>query len=120
MNALRAHKGIVISKKEAWTDYIINVKHYDRGFTGQLCTWLANVMTTGEVILCGMDSYSSEKKYFHNQVFNKGNKVPVENYLRQWRLAVDAPDHIQSLPNPERVSVMSGPLQEIFKKYEEG
>ena len=115
--ALDNHRGIVISKLEEYTDFIINVRHFDRGFTGMLCTWIAQYISTGETILCGMDSYSGEKKYFHNQVFN--HNVDPNNLLRQWKVAIEAPPHIEGLPEPNRVSVISGPLQQIFKPYEE-
>lgn len=116
--ALVNHKGIVISKLEVYTDYVINVRNYDRGFTGMLSVWIANYITTGEVIICGMDAYSQKEKYFHNQAFS--HNVCSPSLIRQWKVAIEAPPHIEKLPNPERVSVMSGPLQQIFKPYEEG
>jgi hypothetical protein len=114
--AIAAHRGEIISKLEPYTDYQINVKIYDRGFTGMFCLGLASYMTSAEVILCGMDCYSGDTPYFHDQVFNKG--APLSAYLASWQLAWGKVKHIQGCENPERISAPSGPLTRIFKKYE--
>ena len=87
--------------------------YWDGGFSAALATWFALWRGYENVILCGMDCYQGEKKYFYDRDFyHPSFDYPLENHLRAWRLVY------KHCPNPERVKAMSGPLVDVFGKFE--
>ncbi len=86
------------------------------GFTSSNTgAWLALWMGCNPVILCGMDLYQGEKKYFHPcpkkdvPAFN----LNLADHLRPW-----IEEARGSCPNIDRLKAMSGPLVDVFGKYE--
>ena len=118
--AIFDHRGILISTMERWTEYILNVPKFDRGFTGTLACWLACYMTDKEVILCGMDAYSSEQPYFHQTSSLRSWEHYKKRHFEMWSLAWGKVPHITGCPNPERIKVVSGPLIDVFSEYNTG
>ena len=102
----------IISHKLGQSDYDIDIPTFRRGFSGHLAVWLGCYITDSDVIICGMDCYSDEKQYFHDQRSTGVEGFPLENHLKEWGRAW------KEIEKPERVAVMSGPLQDIFKPYE--
>ena len=115
---LNPEGAVVISIHEKYTDYSLNVRRWDRGYTGHLCCWLGCYLTDVDVILCGMDLYSDKKHYFGKDAGSTGGNRTWDIYERQWSLAWGKDPKDKGCPNPERISAVSGPLTKIFKKYE--
>lgn len=112
--ALESFRGVVISPFANSGVKLKKGEYWDGGFSSTLATWFACWMDFDNVILCGMDCYQGEVKYchprdgFYHPVFD----APLENHLRAWRLA------FKNCPHPERIKAMSGPLVDVFGKYE--
>lgn len=105
----------VVSPREEESDIKLpKGEFWDGGFSSTLATWFALWQEFDAVILCGMDCYQGEQKYFYERsgFYHPVFDYPVENHLRAWRLAFD------HCPHPERIRAMSGPLIEVFGKYE--
>lgn len=103
-----------ISQLENWSDYILDVPFWDGGFSSSLATWLACYMGGDPVLLCGMDCYQGEEKYFYDTggpLTHPCYSYPLENNLKAWRPALD------SCTNPDVIKAVSGPLAEIFGGY---
>lgn len=113
-NGLNGYDGTVVSPFATSHVTLPKGQFWDGGFSSTLATWFALWSGYEPVILCGMDCYQGEQKYFyeregfHHPVFD----APLENHLRAWRFA------LKRCPNPQHIRAMSGPLVEIFGKYE--
>ena len=111
---LSEYEGTVVSPFATSHVTLPKGQFWDGGFSSTLATWFALWSGYEPVILCGMDCYQGEQKYFyeregfHHPVFD----APLENHLRAWRFA------LKRCPNPQHIRAMSGPLVEIFGKYE--
>ncbi len=117
---LRPEGAKVISTKEKYTDYNIDVYKWDRGYTGHLSLWLSQWITTPgtPTIICGMDCYTGKEHYFDNEnAGSYGGNRTLDIYLRQWQLALGEDPKDKGLPRPEDVYVVSGVLTKIFKKW---
>jgi hypothetical protein len=88
-------------------------QYWDGGFSSALATWFALWQGYEPVILCGMDCYQGEEKYFYKRDFyHPVFDAPLADHVRAWRVA------LKKCPNPERIKAMSGPLVEVFGQYE--
>jgi len=106
----------IISTNVIYSDYQINVRKWDRGYSGHLATWLGTYVTSGPVIICGMDCYTGKEHYFDNEnAGSYGGNRTLDIYLRQWTLAKGSPKD-KGL-DYKRVYAVSGPLTKIFKKW---
>lgn len=112
--AIDAFYGPKISIIENDSDYIFDVDFWNGGFSSTVATWLACYMGGDPVLLCGMDCYQGDEKYF----FDYSEKMehpcwhyPLENNLKAWRPA------LSKCPGPEKIKAISGPLVEIFGEY---
>lgn len=98
-----------------WTDYKMDIAHWMNGWSSGLATWLACHITTGPVILLGMDCYQGEKKFFHDDndtaPIQPTHLMSLKTYLDAWSGAHE------NCPDPSRIMVCSGPLKEIFNHY---
>ena len=83
-------------------------------FSSSLATWYALWIGYNPVILCGMDLYQGRVKYCHPRpgVDHVAWHAPLEGHLRFWRQAFD------KCPHPERIRAMSGPLVNMFGRYQ--
>lgn len=91
------------------------VDWWDANQSSCLATWYACWMGFSPVILCGMDCYQGDVKYCHPVKYNPALPIfntPLNYHLDLWRGAFEA------CPHPERIRAMSGPLVEVFGKYE--
>jgi hypothetical protein len=82
-------------------------------YSSNLAAWLGLWMSCNPVILCGMDCYQGEKKYFYETsrdapVFH----YPLEMHVRPWIEEAAA-----MCPRATRLRAMSGPLVEVFGAY---
>jgi hypothetical protein len=112
---LEVFKGRRINPKPEMSDVILpKGEMWDGGFSSTLATWFALWMGFSTVILCGMDLYQGEKKYFYERTgfYHPVFDAPIENHLRAWGLA------FRHCPRPERIKAMSGPLVDVFGAWD--
>jgi len=83
-------------------------------FSSSLATWFALWCDYQPVILCGMDCYQGKVKHCHPRpgVDYIAWHAPLVLHLRFWRQA------FERCPHPERIRAMSGPLVQLFGRYE--
>jgi len=112
---------IRISRHHDTTNYIVaNVRFWNASYSGLFACWVACYLGGDPVVLCGIDCYRDHKLYCHNpnefEFKNaSGNAMkPLHNQLNNWRSA------FSKCPNPERIHAVSGPLLDVFPKYERG
>ena len=98
-----------------WSSHVtIDAPMWTGHYSSCTATWLALYMGCNPVILCGMDLYQGKQKYFYKT--DKDSPVfhmPLDHHLRPWVEEARA-----RLPHPERVRAASGPLVDVFGKYE--
>jgi hypothetical protein len=114
MHAVKTVGALKCSPDQKTTDVIFDVEVWTGSYSSNTATWLALYMGCNPVILCGMDLYQGVKKYCHE--FAKPSFIhdyPLEHHLRPWVEEARA-----SCPHPERIKAMSGPLVDVFGKYE--
>jgi hypothetical protein len=110
--ALKDYGGLKISPKLQYSDIELDVPWWDGGFSSSLAVWLASWFRCTQVLLCGMDCYQGERKYFYERAFSHPVfDAPIENHLRAWRPA------LTECLNPDRIRAVSGPLVELFGKF---
>jgi len=111
--AVFEHRTIHVSP-EPTSDVEFDVENVWTGFfSSNTATWFGLWLGCDPVILCGMDCYQGAVKHcppstYHSPMFD----YPLDFYTRPW-----AEDCRNSVPNPERIRVMSGPLTSIFPPY---
>jgi hypothetical protein len=81
-------------------------------YSSNTAAWFALWMGCDPVILCGMDCYQGDKKYFHEYEDKPNYHYPLEHHIAPW-----VEDAKNMLPNWQRVKAMSGPLVGIFGQY---
>lgn len=94
---------LIISNHYHIASYVIKHLPNKKPFTGMIAAWIACMMTSGPVILCGMDCYKDDKRF------------PYDKHLELWKSFFDNNSDIK---NPHRIYAMSGPLINIFGKWE--
>lgn len=115
--AVDEHTTIHVSPApEPSSDVLFDVDNVWTGFfSSNTATWLALFMGCDPVILCGMDLYQGEQKHcppstYTSTLFDKD----LDFYMRPW-----VEDCRNSVPHPERIRAMSGPLVNVFGAYTE-
>lgn len=112
---LKTFTGMVVSPL-ADSHVVLPRGWWDENQSSALATWFALWSDYNPVILCGMDCYQGPVKYCHprpgfdHPVF----RVPLKFHLARWANA------FKKCPHPERIKAMSGPLVELFGRYEPG
>jgi len=82
-------------------------------FSSNTAAWFALFMGCNPVILCGMDCYQGEQKHCLPSTYDSPMfHMESEFYTRPW-----VEDCRHSVPHPERLRVMSGPLVPVFGAY---
>lgn len=100
-----------------YTDYYCVNENpwHEASDTGRFATWLACYITSGDVILCGMNlRLQGEKNHFYDSdddISHWGGS-PIEVKLAQWK------EVFTRCYRPERVKAMSGILVNTFGEYE--
>lgn len=110
--AVREHKSIHVSPEPS-SDVDFDVDVWTGHFSSNTATWFALWLGCDPVILCGMDCYQGPVKHcppstYHSPVFDYG----LDHYLRPW-----TEEGVKVL-DVKRVKAMSGPLVNVFGKYE--
>jgi hypothetical protein len=112
--AVKEHRAVHVSP-EPTSDIEFDVPNIWTGFfSSNTASWFALWMGCEPVILCGMDCYQGAVKHcppseYHSPMFD----MPLDFYTRPW-----VEDCKNSVPHPERLRVMSGPLVPIFGAYQ--
>jgi hypothetical protein len=112
--AVRDFQGIKVSPGPT-SDILFDVPVWTGFYSSQTAAWLGLWMGCDPVILCGMDCYQGERKYFHPYEDKPHFHYPLQHHLQSWE-----EDARNLLPNWRRVKVMSGPLITLFGPYLEG
>jgi hypothetical protein len=80
----------------------------DFGLSGGTAAWIADYLGAERIIICGCDSYTESRRYWHSQ---PGDRPPQlgENAIDVWQTVR------RYMARPEIVCAASGPLTEVFK-----
>ncbi len=96
------------------SDVQFDVKVWTGFYTSNTATWFALWLGCNPVILCGMDLYKGPVKYLHPMDRDEEAwHYPLDFHLRPW-----VEDCRNSVPHPERLRAMSGPLVQVFGAYQ--
>jgi hypothetical protein len=110
--AIENNGQVVKVSNEPSSDIIFDVPVWIGFYSSNTAAWFALWMGCDPVILCGMDLYQGEKKYFHTYIDQPHFHYPLEHHINPW-----VEDAKNLLPGWERMKVMSGPLVGIFGQY---
>jgi len=108
------YKGRRLSTVSGHSDFELPENYYRGGYTSKFATWAACYMGGDPVLLCGMDCDRSKGRYFYdNRPLDLGKKRnKAEYWTRNWGFI-----HTKSC-RPHVVRAVSGPLTEVFGRYE--
>ena len=109
-----AHRAVLVSP-EPTSDIEFDVDVWTGFYSSNTATWFALWLGCDPVLLCGMDLYQGEQKYFHEY----NHDVPcfhysLEHHLRPWQ-----EEGRFRLPPVGRVRAMSGPLGNVFSYFDD-
>jgi hypothetical protein len=108
---LRARGGVLVSRQPE-SDVDLGGPDWWQGrFSGQLACWLACWMGCNPVLLCGADCYQNPIPPDEDPR-NLAYQKPLAEHLAGWKEA------FIKCPHPERIRAISGPLVEIFGKFQ--
>ena len=106
-------KAIVKVSPDPSSDILFDVPVWTGFYSSNTAAWFALWMGCDPVILCGMDCYQGQQKYFHSYSLEvPSHHYPLTDHLRPW---IEDGHHL--LPHPHRLKVMSGPLVSVFGQY---
>lgn len=114
MQVLQSTSAVRVSEHRDFSDVEMDVHPWSYCYSSTMAAWLACWMGCNPVLLCGMDCYQGKQVYFHP---HEGH-VPAMNFGLDFHLRPWKEEGIYKLPHVERVKAMSGPLVEVFGKYE--
>lgn len=97
---------------EPSSDILFDVDVWTGFYSSNTAAWFALWMGCDPVILCGMDMYQGDRKYFHEY----SHDVPsfhysLDHHLRPWV------EDGKNLSGAKRLRAMSGPLVSVFGAY---
>jgi hypothetical protein len=101
---------VVKVSPEYGSDVEMDVPYWRGNNSATTAAWLGLYMGCKPVYLCGMDLYTNEVKYCHDNF--TPDQVPTMNtadLMRPWLEECRA-----SVPHPERLVAVSGPLTQLF------
>ncbi len=110
--AVRTFKEIKVSP-EPTSDVKVDMEVWTGFYSSNFATWFALWMGCDPVILCGMDCYQGEKKYFHEYEDKPHLHYPLDHHMSPW-----VEEAKNKLPNWQCVKAMSGPLVSVFGAFE--
>lgn len=111
-SAVRGRRATLVSPDRS-SDIQFDMDVWTGFYSSNTAAWFALWLGCDPVILCGMDCYQGDQKYCH----------PVERDVEQWHypLAFHIRPWVEdcrgSVPHPERLRAMSGPLVPLFGAY---
>jgi hypothetical protein len=113
LEAVQSHSVLRVSS-DPTSDITFDVPVWTGFYSSNTAAWFALWMGCDPVILCGMDLYQGEKKYFHEYTIDTPSfYYALADHLRPW-----IEDGRNLLPHPDRLKAMSGPLVNVFGQYE--
>lgn len=113
LDAVQNAKAIRVSP-DPTSDVIFDVDVWTGFYSSNTAAWFALWMGCNPVILCGMDLYQGNVKYFHPYNHDVPTfHYPLDHHLRPW-----VEDARNMCPHSERLVAMSGPLVNIFGQYD--
>lgn len=96
------------------SDVYFDVDVWTGFYSSHTATWIALYMGCDPVLLCGMDCYQGEVKHCHpGEPKSHTHDLPLDHHVRPWR-----EDGLNLFPQVDRVKALSGPLVNVFGKYE--
>lgn len=116
VQAVKEHRTIHVSPDPS-SDIEFDVPEVWTGFySSNTAAWFGLWLGCDPVILCGMDCYQGEVKHVAPSTYDSPMfHYPLDFYTRPW-----VEDCRRSVPHPERLRVMSGPLADVFERYAAG
>lgn len=102
-----------VNPSDESSDVVFDVEAWVGFYSSNLAAWMALWMGCNPVILCGMDCYQGDAKYFHEYQDQPQFHYPLAHHINPW-----IEDARNSCPHPERLRAMSGPLVGVFGAYE--
>ncbi len=106
--------GVIRVSPEPTSDIVFDVDVWTGFYSSNTAAWFALWLGCNPVILCGMDCYQGERKYFHPYDHSAPSfDYPLEFHLRPW-----IEEGRARLPGWQRVKAASGPLVGVFGAYE--
>lgn len=108
------HEKVVKVSPEFGSDVEMDVPYWRGNNSATTAAWLGLWMGCNPVYLCGMDLYTREKKYCHDDY--KPEQVPTMNTQDLMRPWVEECRNL--CPHPERLVAISGPLRSLFFLHE--
>lgn len=114
LEAVRTTKALKVSPHSS-SDVAFDVPVWTGHYSSNTAAWLGLWLGCNPVILCGMDCYQGDQKYFYPVDEDKPLfHYPLEHHLRPWI------EEARNLcPRPGRLRAMSGPLVEVFGGYQD-
>jgi hypothetical protein len=109
------HARVTRVSPDPTSDVLFDVDVWTGFYSSQTAAWFAMWMGCDPIILCGIDCYQGDKKYFHEYVDGPHLHYESDHYIRPWVEEARA-----RLPHPKRVRAMSGPLINLFGQYQAG
>lgn len=107
-------KDVTLVSPDPTSDIKFDTDVWTGFYSSNTAAWFALWMGCDPVILCGMDCYQGDNKYFHDYSHDVPSfHYPLDDHLRPW-----IEDGHRRLPHVERLRVMSGPLARVFPLYE--
>ncbi len=113
LQAALEDKGVIRVSPEPTSHIEFDVDVWTGFYSSNTATWFAIWLGCDPVILCGMDCYQGEQKYFHEYEDGPHLHQEQDHYIRPWIEEARA-----RLLHPERVRAMSGPLVKVFGQYD--
>jgi len=110
--AVQKHEQILVSPGPL-SDIEFDVPVWTGFYSSNAAAWFALWLGCNPVILCGMDCYQGEKKYFHEYEDMPHFHYPLEHHITPW-----VEDAKNMLPEWKRIKAMSGPLVTVFGAYQ--
>lgn len=105
---------IVRVSPEPSSNVFFDVPVWTGFYSSNTAAWFALWMGCDPVILCGMDCYQGEAKYFHPTSRDEPTfHYPLDHHIRPW-----VEEGRMLLPHVKRLKAMSGPLVNVFGAYE--
>jgi hypothetical protein len=113
-NIVKARKAIRVSP-EPTSDIEFDMDVWTGFYSSNTAAWFALWLGCNPVILCGMDLYQGNVKYFHPYQHD----VPCHHYSLSHHLRPWIEDARAKLPHVENLRAMSGPLVDVFGAYKD-
>lgn len=105
--------GVKISPHQEFTDYRL-CDYPALGNSGMAAVWVAHQMGCCPIVICGVDCYSQGTYWHDPEAESSGLHTPPDTQVARWKAQMDR--HC-----PEAViTVVSGPLLDVFERYERG